>query len=269
MLIWFNKGMKIKALLPTYPIINNKKTSNFGSNSRVYCSKLTNYKRMETTSWMFREDIDWSFLACYLEDHFKDKEKVQILNPACSDGSEAYSLIIMLKEQMQEKSEKFFPIKAYDIDDEILRSANSGFLNTNFMDRTNIRRFAENSYDYFRFTNRKLEIMWDRDREWQEGTITMKATKKLTKNVIFNKGDMREVLKNHNDESNTVLMCRNVFGHLGRDFTEKFIKQASEKLKKDSLLVIGKYDEKIIGIKEILQNYGFREINRNIYLKTT
>lgn len=218
---------------------------------------------------MFREDIDWSFLACYLEDHFKDKEKVQILNPACSDGSEAYSLIIMLKEQMQEKSNKFFPIKAYDIDDEILRSANSGFLNTNFMDRTNIRRFAENSYDYFRFTNRKLEIMWDRDREWQEGTITMKASNKLIRNVKFNKADMREVLKNHEDHNNTVLMCRNVFGHLGRHFTENFIKLASERLKKDSLFILGKYDQKIIGLNETLQKYGFREISKNIYLKTT
>lgn len=261
--------MRVNAFSPVYSKTNNKNPSNFASNSRVYCNKLTNYKRMETTSWMFREDIDWTFLTCYIEEHFKDKEKVQVLNPACSDGSEAFSLIIMLKEQMQENANKFFPIKAYDIDDEILRSANSGFINTNFMDRTNLRRYAENSYDYIRFTNRKLDILWDRDREWQEGTITMKATNKLVKNVTFNKADMRDVLKTHKDNNNTILMCRNVFGHLGRNFTEKFIQLASEKLKKDSLFIIGKYDKKIIGLNEILKNNGFREISPNIYLKTT
>ena len=222
---------------------------------------------METTSWMFREDIDWIFLANYLEEHFKNKSKVQILNPACSDGSETYSLIIMLKEQMQEQADKFFPIKAYDIDDEILRSANSGYLNTNFMDRTNLRRFTENSYDYFRFTNRTLNIMWDRDREWQEGTITLKATNKLLKKATFQKGDMREILKNHEDNHNTVLMCRNVFGHLGYDFTEKFIKLASEKLKKDSLFIIGKYDQKILRLNKMMKEHGFREISPNIYIK--
>lgn len=261
--------MRVKAFSPVYSKMNKQNLNTFGSNSRVYCSKLTNYKRMETTSWMFREDLDWTFLASYLETHFQDKEKVQILNPACSDGSEAYSLIIMLKEQMQEKANKFFPIKAYDIDDEILRSANSGFINTNFMDRTNLRRYAENGYDYIRFTNRKLNILWDRDREWQEGTITMKATNKLVKNVLFNKADMRNIIQNHNDNSNTVLMCRNVLGHLGRNYAENFIKLVSEKLHKDSLFIIGKYDKKIIGLEKILQNYNFKEISPNIYLKTT
>lgn len=86
-------------------------TPSFGTNAREYEIGDTS---MATNSWMFREDMDWKRLVKYLDRHFSGKTNVKVLNPACSDGSEAYTLIITLKEGIQQgKSDKFFPIKGY------------------------------------------------------------------------------------------------------------------------------------------------------------
>ena len=59
----------------------------------------------------FRRDIDWKSIGSTFDSQFP-KGKVNIYDFACSDGSEAYSLIITLIEQLGEKkAQRFFPIQ--------------------------------------------------------------------------------------------------------------------------------------------------------------
>ena len=74
----------------------------------------------------FRRDFPWDNIGKVFTKHFP-KGEVCIHNFACSDGSEAYSLIIALIEQLGEKkADRFFPIIASDIDKDIVKMAASG-----------------------------------------------------------------------------------------------------------------------------------------------
>ena len=67
---------------------------------------------------MFREDLDWKKLGEFLETRFAKCSKVNTYVYGCSDGSEAYSLSILLQNKFGKDAEKFFPIIAKDIDEE-------------------------------------------------------------------------------------------------------------------------------------------------------
>lgn len=132
----------------------------FGSCARFY--KTSNGDEIGTNSWLFRDDVDWKRLAKYEKNHFADKNRVNIIQFASSDGSEAYTQIISLLENYPNKnSEKFFPIKAYDIDEEIVNAARSGLLNTNMVDRINLQINSDDYSKYFTNTNEILNIKND------------------------------------------------------------------------------------------------------------
>ena len=69
------------------------------------------------------------------------------------------------------------------------------------------------------------------------------------------------------DNSNTILMCRNILGYFLNDKIEEFIKLASEFLKRGSLFVIGDYDHSYIDIGKIIENNNFKKVLKNVYEK--
>ncbi|MFQ8627043.1 MAG: CheR family methyltransferase, partial [Candidatus Gastranaerophilaceae bacterium] len=89
---------------------------------------------------------------------------------------------------------------------------------------------------------------------------TLKATSLLKNNVRFNRADMYDVLHNLDDNSNTVLMCRNVLGYFENDKIEKFVKIVSNKLKPESLFVVGDHDTKNSFIDRFLKENGFEKV---------
>ena len=77
-------------------------------------------------TYFFRSDIPWYHLSSYLI-HQYPKGKVNIYSLACSDGSEAYSIIMDLIAKLgKNEAQRFLPIKAHDADKEIIREAESG-----------------------------------------------------------------------------------------------------------------------------------------------
>ena len=213
---------------------------------------------------LFRDDLEWDKLAKYEIDHFKDKDKVNIVMFAASDGSEAYTKIISLFTAAKKGISKFFPIKAYDIDDEILKAAKSGYIQADDWDIFEATSRADNIDDYFEETKQKMKIQNDTNTR---GFTTLKAGKKLTYNVQFNKGDMFEEITKIKDSSNTILMCRNILGYFLNDKMEAFIKLASNFLKKGSLFVIGNYDREHMNIDELIKKHNFENVFKNVYKK--
>lgn len=144
-------------------ITNYQQYSNpisFGSCARFY--KASNGDEIGTNSWLFRDDVDWKRLAKYEQNHFNNKNRVNIIQFASSDGSEAYTQIISLLENSPNTNpNKFFPIKAYDIDEEIVNAARSGLLNTNLVDRINLQINSDDYSKYFTDTNEILNIKND------------------------------------------------------------------------------------------------------------
>lgn len=250
-----------------YPVYNNTtqpyRKISFGTSGRYYTDK--NGDEFGTNSWLFREDIDWRRLSKYSKNHFHNKNRVNIIQFASSDGSEAYTQIISLLENYPEKdAEKFFPIKAYDIDEEIINAAKSGLINTCLADRMNIQMNTDDYTRYFAETQEKLFI---KDNINLQSQKTLKVKNILKSRVQFERADMYNILANLNDDSDTILMCRNVLGYFENDRVEKFVKIVANKLKTGSLFVIGDHDTKNSFIDRFLKENNFMRVIKHVYQK--
>ncbi len=243
---------------------NYKNNFAFGTTGRYY--KNSNGDEFGTNSWLFREDLDWKQLAEYENKNFRNKTKVNIVQFASSDGSEAYTKIISLLENLPENdTEKFFPIKAYDIDEEVVNAARSGFINTCLSDRIKLQMNSDNYEKYFTPSNKTLDI---KDDIKLQRPKTFKAGDILTKRVSFERADMYNILSSLNDRSDTILMCRNVLGYFENEKVEKFVKIVSNKLKQGSLFIIGEHDTINSFIDKYLKENKFLKILKNVYRKT-
>lgn len=255
-----------------YTAVNNiyaTKKLSFKSNSRKYLQ--WNEDKMYCISKMFRNDLDWNALSNFLLKNFKDKDNVKTVMFAASDGSEAYSLIISLLEHSSHQNktaQKFFPIMAYDIDNEIVKAARSGYINTTRSDRIDLQIRCDDYSNYLTETDKELLIENDPTSILKTDYVkTMKAKRILTDNVLFNQADMFAKIKELDDNSNTVLMCRNVLGYFENDKIEEFVKLASQKLKSGSVFVIGNHDFVLFNIDDCLKKYGFEKVMNNVYKK--
>ncbi len=237
----------------------------FCSNTRVY--KAEDGNPVGTYTRLFRADLDWEKFTDFMVKHFKDKENVQFIQFASSDGSEAYTQIISLLEK-HNNTDKFFPIKAYDIDEEICNASKSGLLNLNITDKS---KFDEHGIDfkkYFQKSDKELNIDGDtlKDTDLQiKPSKTFKVSKTLTDRVKFQNADMFDILRKHKDNSNTVIMCRNVLFFLSDREIDHFTTLAACKLKKGSLFITGEHDTKI---NEILETKGFIRVMPNVYMQS-
>lgn len=237
----------------------------FCSNTRIY--RTEDGTPIGTYTKLFREDLDWKRFTDFMVKHFKDKENVQFLQFGASDGSEAYTQIITLLENHNDV-DKFFPIKAYDIDKEICKASKSGLLNINSIDKS---KFKERNIDfkkYFIDTNETLNIKDDTlDNEiyYKHPSKTYKASKTLTDKVVFKNADMFDALKKLEDKSNTILMCRNVLFFFSDREIEHFTNLVANKLKKGSLFITGEYDKG--RVNSYIESNGFIRVLPSVYVK--
>ena len=253
---------------PVYTTTNSYATKSriaFGTTARDYTNKNGEY--IGTNSWLFRDDIDWKQLTEYEKSHFKDKSKVNVIQFASSDGSEAYTKIISILENNPSKNDdKFFPIKAFDIDDEVVKAAKSGLINTNSVDRMELQMNCEDC-DYTKyFTPADKELNIKNDLKFNSNK-TLRASEELKKRVVFQKGDMFSLIKKLKDNSNTILLCRNILGYFENNVIEKFVKLVSDRLMSGSLFIIGDHDIKNSYIDSFLKENKFMMIMRNVYKK--
>lgn len=235
---------------------------NFGTSCRSY--KHSNGHEYGCYTTFFRSDLCWEELPEYEIEHFKNKRKVNILMFAASDGSEAYSKIISMKEKFGKSCQKFFPIKAFDIDDEIVKVAQSGLISADDSDIADIATRCKDYTSYFQKVDEKLDI---KDDPFVKRSNVLKARERLTENVVFSQGDMFERIKKLKDNSNTILMCRNILGYFLDDKIEDFIKLAETYLKKDSLFIIGDFDNAFAKTNSILEKHNFVKIFKNVFKK--
>ena len=249
----------------------------FGTNAHTYTNNEGKFRCSLT--YLFRIDLDWKNFTDYMVNHFKDKDDVNFIQFASSDGSEAFSQIMCL---LDKGVDKFFPIEAYDIDKQVVQAANSGFLNASKEDK---QRCLKNGFDFDKyFTKTDKEIFMDDDafskynaddyRFKDMFTDTYKVSDKLRKRVNFHNADMYDILLGLEDNSNTVLMCRNIIGYFTDREKELFTDLVARKLKRGSLFVVGEYDMQTLrplkptnDLDLILQHKGFIPVMENVYRK--
>lgn len=243
----------------------------FGTCAKSYVDDAG--KPCGTMTCMFREDLDWQEFSKLLIKYSQNKDRVNIVQCASSDGSEAYSLLLLLQ-KYSKNIEKFTPIQAYDIDDEIINIAKNGFLNLNSSDiysmieqnvpvgknisHTNPVYAGDDIYNPNRYTNLT-------DKSFC--TSTYKVSPELASKVNFHKKDMFDVVNELKDNSNTVLMCRNVIGDFSDVKKDRFLELVSKKLNKGSLFAVGFHETKDTDFDRIMYFKGFKPVMENVYLK--
>ena len=248
--------------------INNNITAkpSFQSCYRFYSPRI--YQKYDvfdkelirTSTNLFRDDLKWSQLAKYIKAHFDPKGKVNAYSLACSDGSEAYSYVISILENIpQELQQKFLPLKASDLDKEAIKAAKSGRLNIYPIEFLTAENRGIDLFNYMTDKNVSLTINGDTVSE-SDQISSYKVIDKVCKNVEFKRSDILTELKRIKDDGNSVIMCRNVFPYLKPDYVDEVIKNAREILKDGSLFIIGEYDEAVDMGNRLLKNGFFKPL---------
>ena len=207
----------------------------------------------------FREDIasNWKKFIDIVDEHFEDAKKVNVYCFGCSDGSESYSLAMGLFDRKGEKrTSKFFPIKAYDIDAEMIKKAKKGCIPCSENDKVRINSNLSLSSWYCGIVD------VPNDKEYPHRFLPKEKIKNM---IDFQTGDFIAKL-DEIEPCNTLLMCRNFWYYLGIDRIPEIVSKLAEKLDETSLLVIGDFDRTYV-LKE-LKNAGFEEITMNVLKKT-
>lgn len=257
---------------------SNTRTNNisFKSCNRIYRStglpkEFGDYARLilQTKTSFFRNGLDWPNIPEILMTNFKDKPKVNFYCLACSDGSEPLSYGMLILDKIpKEIQSKFLTIKASDIDGESIKAAKSGLINVTDDDIATISRNVDISInDMFSYQKDCLRIEADefaRKPEYQDRTYKIKG--ELANTVEYEQADSIDVIKNIDDDGNTIISCRNVFFYFSKDYRQRFFETLNDTLKRNSLFVIGQND--IMGdAHKYLQKIGFTEIAQNVYRK--
>ncbi len=234
---------------------------NFTSSMRVTRANGNVTNRNWTT--FFREDLDWNRFADNLIDRFRADKKVNIYCLACSDGSEPYTLAMLLISKLGKKNaEKFFPIIASDKDKIILKKPIQGKLNVSEQDLLMINGFTRSHYSQFitKTGQKRLcqNIM----------TYPAKINNILKDSVVFKNIDANEALNEINKNENNVIFARNFLQYLSpQNEQQNFVKLLTNKLKNKSLFAGGDSDYDILRSFDMFKSKIKQTVIENCYEK--
>lgn len=245
----------------------------FGSTDRYY--KTPEGKEIGNNTWVFRDDLDWKKVTQFEIGHFKKKKKVNIIQFAASDGSEGYTKIIsLLENRNRHKVDKFFPIMAYDIDDHIMSKAQSGYLGISQKD---LERFKTHCVEFSKYFTRKKEYTDPNGKYYRyiqshpdmllSPLEPFKVSDILTNKIKFELGDMFKILPTIKDDSNTILMCRNILGYFDNHIIQNFIEEAGKVLKTGSLFEVGFLEATTHNFEKMMNRNSFMKIMKNVFMK--
>ncbi len=220
-----------------------------------------------------RDDIYFPEVIDFLENKYTSVPKVNVVMHACSDGEEVYSFLGVLHSKLGEKSAKYLPVTAKDIEGEHLNLAQKGiyYVGKSEYDIAN-DCMNGNFYKYF-----NLLPYIDDDNAPPQYLIEGKGSKNelypkrikvndlIKKSVKFEQSDILEDV-NHIDFKNTVLFARNFWPYLDKKDMHQLAKRLSERMDSSSTLIIGDFDKEEADLGSVLKMYGFQETSaENVY----
>ena len=238
-----------------YPRKSQQNQPNFGSNYVSYFDNAGKVVNRSTTCF-FRSDFNWQDFVLLLKDRYKWQSKVNIHNYACSDGSEPYSLTMMLLEETPEFAKKCFPIIAKDKEPQILTYAEKGICGAHDLDIYQINYYTRNRiHNYFNFTK-------EHPIECNIGLI---AKQHLRDKIHFSQADITKDIATLKTNKNNVFLCRNMWLYIPKEKQEPLVQQMTKKAQNRGLIVIGEHDRDKSDVVELLKKYEFKEIQENVF----
>lgn len=223
--------------------INNNYQPQFGTYFHTVKDTMGNIVYRGDTRF-FRDDINWNKLVDYISHKYKDNPDVQIIMHACSNGEEAYSLIATLLTRLGEKSEKFFPIIAKDIDPVHIALAKKGVYEFTSVERPNANFYTQGNFNKYFY-------------EQPKGRYSIVEPKEFLKNKVqFEIGDAVADAKNLSLK-NKIVFARNFMPYLGRNKAYEYVEALAKNSDETTTLVIGGFDKEFC-MDTLLYNCGFK-----------
>ncbi len=203
-------------------------------------------------TYFFRGDFQWKAFVKYLERHFANADKVNIYNGACSDGTEPFTLVMAIAQNLKSKiAEKFFPIKAFDLNADLVNTAKTGkipllpqpYTCTDLLKLKIKNRFREGNF--LSYVN-----------EQGKGKF-VQFNQKTRDKIDFKQANVFTQISEMNGENSAVLL-RNMWMYL-EDYEQEILAlRLGNKLKKGSVVVLGEYDLIASKAVEALTKNGFK-----------
>ena len=201
--------------------------------------------KYNTNTCFLRHDLDWAKFTDYLNKKYKNVDKVNVIDYACSTGEEPVSLSMMLDLKLGKGAEKFYPIMAYDIDEDNIKRASNGVFDIDNSELNLLRKYTGDEY--------KKYFICHVDKNELQGKLRLINDYK--RNIVYEVSDIVQDI-NKIPLKNTVLLCRNVFPYLTIGDEKNIVKQISGRLDSSSVVVLGKFDIDY-GIEKLFEKEGF------------
>jgi len=246
--------------------LNNYQYNNnpsFGLYIRTVKDTEANRVKNANFTLFFRDDLKWNKFIEYIDEKYKDTDKVNIYNYASSIGSEAYTMAMLLLENNGEKADKYFPIIAKDCDSHVIDIAQSGLISIHPEEEININNTTDKKFEKYFTIDRNVRFSYDKDKETE---LNAKVNNILKNKVRFECADITQDYKSIKKD-NSIVMCRNFWPYLeDNDTRRRLVKNLYNQLGNSSLLVIGAYDNKYFPINEELIDAGFKQVEGFQYI---
>lgn len=188
----------------------------------------------------FRDDINWNEFGEYLKERFKNTDKINTYDYACSEGCEAYSLSMMFQHKFKDDAEKFFPIYTRDIDEntiaENIENQKTGQINR----KLGVKQIA-NEINMSPSEIKEVFVI-TKQRLVSQPEIASALKETVTKPVIFQEANILEDIENIDSKHPSIVMCRNMWPYVETEEYPGFANALYDRLKEGSIVVLGAYD---------------------------
>ena len=202
--------------------------------------------KYNTNTCFFRSDLKWGEFVDYLNKKYENTDKVNVIDYACSSGEEPNSLAMILDFKLGSKANKFFPIQAFDIDEDNIEQAEKGLFGLN---KGELELIENNIGD-------KYKEYFDLYNDEQGKPILLSSKENLKSKITYKQSDIKKDFFRV-PSKNTVLFCRNFIPYLKIGEEMELVKNIAQHLQSSSLVVLGHF-EISYGIEKLFEKAGFK-----------
>lgn len=192
-------------------------------------------------TYFFRDDLNWKRISAFLNKHFD--EKPMVIYHACSDGSEAFTTAIAIKNYLGENAEKFFPIMAHDISTDLIEQAKKGIIGVSQTDLEKMQAAFPNAAGYFHKLDETkfLPDAYQFSNSPSNPIYMHQVSQELSHLIQFEARDLLQDTSRKFDKP-CIIFIRNVMHELPQEESRKLIKNLKDNLKDGSVIIFGEVE---------------------------
>ena len=98
---------------------------------------------------IFRNDLDFDEVVNFIDKKYESVNQPKILDYACSDGEEIYSVLSLMDSMLGKKAQKFYPVTAKDINSDALHLAKRGVFYLTYDEYQAASHYLKNDFDKY------------------------------------------------------------------------------------------------------------------------